>query len=142
MTLQRMDNVLIVVEDLEAAKAFFTELGMELDVVPCGGDGDYLDQQREQWTDGEVARVAPDGSALSPFHPWNKATVPRPEARSWKERYSWGTAPRWDRLAMEAGPIARHWVTAQAGLVNTRFIGSGGASCASSPRSMASVTSS
>ena len=30
MTLQRMDNVLIVVEDLEAAKAFFTELGMEL----------------------------------------------------------------------------------------------------------------
>ena len=30
MTLQRMDNVLIVVEDLEAAKAFFIELGMEL----------------------------------------------------------------------------------------------------------------
>ena len=30
MTLQRMDNVLIVVEDLEAAKAFFVELGMEL----------------------------------------------------------------------------------------------------------------
>src|SRR5436190_6339778 len=31
MTLQRMDNVLIVVDDLEAAKAFFTELGMELE---------------------------------------------------------------------------------------------------------------
>jgi len=31
MTLQRMDNVLIVVEDMEAAKAFFTELGMELE---------------------------------------------------------------------------------------------------------------
>jgi catechol 2,3-dioxygenase-like lactoylglutathione lyase family enzyme len=31
MTLQRMDNVLIVVEDLEAAKAFFAEVGMELD---------------------------------------------------------------------------------------------------------------
>ncbi len=31
MTIQRMDNVLIVVEDLEAAKAFFGELGMELD---------------------------------------------------------------------------------------------------------------
>src|SRR5436190_15330423 len=29
--LLRMDNVLIVVEDLEAAKAFFTELGMEVD---------------------------------------------------------------------------------------------------------------
>jgi catechol 2,3-dioxygenase-like lactoylglutathione lyase family enzyme len=31
MAIQRMDNVLIVVEDLEAAKAFFTELGMELE---------------------------------------------------------------------------------------------------------------
>ena len=31
MTIQRMDNVLIVVDDLEAAKAFFAELGMELD---------------------------------------------------------------------------------------------------------------
>jgi catechol 2,3-dioxygenase-like lactoylglutathione lyase family enzyme len=31
MTLLRMDNVLIVVEDLEAAKAFFVELGMELE---------------------------------------------------------------------------------------------------------------
>jgi catechol 2,3-dioxygenase-like lactoylglutathione lyase family enzyme len=31
MTIQRMDNVLIVVDDLEAAKAFFVELGMELE---------------------------------------------------------------------------------------------------------------
>jgi catechol 2,3-dioxygenase-like lactoylglutathione lyase family enzyme len=31
MTLLRMDNVLIVVDDLEAAKAFFAELGMELE---------------------------------------------------------------------------------------------------------------
>jgi catechol 2,3-dioxygenase-like lactoylglutathione lyase family enzyme len=31
MPIQRMDNVLIVVDDLEAAKAFFTELGMELE---------------------------------------------------------------------------------------------------------------
>src|SRR5947209_10759301 len=30
-SLLRMDNVLIVVEDLEAAKAFFAELGMELE---------------------------------------------------------------------------------------------------------------
>jgi catechol 2,3-dioxygenase-like lactoylglutathione lyase family enzyme len=30
MALQRMDNVLIVVEDLEAAKTFFAEIGMEL----------------------------------------------------------------------------------------------------------------
>ena len=31
MTLLRMDNVVIVVDDLEAAKAFFVELGMELE---------------------------------------------------------------------------------------------------------------
>src|SRR4051794_30479223 len=31
MALQRMDNVLIVVDDLEASKAFFAELGMELE---------------------------------------------------------------------------------------------------------------
>ena len=31
MTIERMDNVLIVVDDLEAATAFFAELGMELE---------------------------------------------------------------------------------------------------------------
>ena len=31
VTIQRMDNVAIVVDDLDAAVAFFTELGMELD---------------------------------------------------------------------------------------------------------------
>ena len=31
MTLKRMDNILIVVENLEAAKAFFVELGMEVE---------------------------------------------------------------------------------------------------------------
>jgi catechol 2,3-dioxygenase-like lactoylglutathione lyase family enzyme len=38
MTLQRMDNDLIVVDDLEAAKAFFVELGMELEgQIPVEG---------------------------------------------------------------------------------------------------------
>src|SRR5215216_816197 len=31
MTLKRMDNVLIVVDDLEAVKSFFIELGLELE---------------------------------------------------------------------------------------------------------------
>jgi catechol 2,3-dioxygenase-like lactoylglutathione lyase family enzyme len=31
MTLRRMDNVLIVVEDMQAATAFFAELGMEVE---------------------------------------------------------------------------------------------------------------
>ncbi len=43
MTLQRMDNILIVVEDLQAAKAFFTELGMELmGEMPI--EGHWVDQ--------------------------------------------------------------------------------------------------
>ena len=31
VTIQRMDNVLIVVDDLEAAKSFFIELGLQLE---------------------------------------------------------------------------------------------------------------
>ena len=43
MTLQRMDNVLIVVDDLEAAKAFFVELGMQLEgETPV--EGRWVDQ--------------------------------------------------------------------------------------------------
>jgi catechol 2,3-dioxygenase-like lactoylglutathione lyase family enzyme len=43
MTIKRMDNVGIVVEDIEAAIAFFTELGLELEGrAPIEGD----------WADG------------------------------------------------------------------------------------------
>lgn len=31
------------------------DLGMELDVIPCGGGADSIEQQREQWTDGANA---------------------------------------------------------------------------------------
>ena len=43
MTIQRMDNVLIVVDDLEAAKAFFAELGMELEGETVV-EGDWVDR--------------------------------------------------------------------------------------------------
>ena len=36
MTIKRMDNVLIVVDDLEAAKAFFIELGLKLEGETTG----------------------------------------------------------------------------------------------------------
>jgi catechol 2,3-dioxygenase-like lactoylglutathione lyase family enzyme len=45
MTIQRMDNVGIVVEDLDAAIAFFGELGMELQVRA---------QNEGPWTDATV----------------------------------------------------------------------------------------
>ncbi|HEX8206792.1 MAG TPA: VOC family protein [Solirubrobacteraceae bacterium] len=41
MTLKRMDNVLIVVEDLDAAQAFFAELGMEVDAETTV-EGDWV----------------------------------------------------------------------------------------------------
>jgi catechol 2,3-dioxygenase-like lactoylglutathione lyase family enzyme len=72
MTLQRMDNVLIVVEDLEAAKAFFAELGMELD-GETQVEGPWVDQT--VGLDGVRADIAmmrtPDGHGrveLSKFH--------------------------------------------------------------------------
>src|SRR5262245_46141964 len=43
MTLPRMDNVLIVVEDLEGAKAFFAELGMELE-GEATNEGPWVDK--------------------------------------------------------------------------------------------------
>ena len=90
------------------------------------GTEEFVDHSfYENWSDGSHVAVAADGSPLSPFHPWNKRTVPRPEPRSWKERYSWATSPRWDREPMEAGPLARQWVTAVAGQVSTEFIASG-----------------
>ena len=35
-------------------------------------------------------------------------------------------APRWDRLAMESGPISRHWITAAAGKLKNPFVAATG----------------
>jgi len=72
MTIQRMDNVLIVVDGLEAAKAFFAELGMELEAETTV-EGHWVD--RVVGLDGVRADIAmmrtPDGHGrveLSKFH--------------------------------------------------------------------------
>jgi catechol 2,3-dioxygenase-like lactoylglutathione lyase family enzyme len=72
MALQRMDNVLIVVEDLDAARAFFVELGMELEGEttvegPWAGQVVGLDDVRADI----VMLRTPDGHGrveLSRFH--------------------------------------------------------------------------
>lgn len=82
MTIQRMDNVLIVVEDLEAVIAFFVELGMELEGKgPLEWRGAErvigLDDVRQ---DVAMLRV-PDGPGrveLAKFHR-PKAITPEPE---------------------------------------------------------------
>jgi catechol 2,3-dioxygenase-like lactoylglutathione lyase family enzyme len=43
MAIQRMDNVLVVVDDLEAAKEFFAELGMELE-GEATNEGPWVDR--------------------------------------------------------------------------------------------------
>ncbi|MCA1585698.1 MAG: nickel-dependent hydrogenase large subunit [Acidobacteria bacterium] len=69
----------------------------------------------DEWT-GAARRFPTDpvGKPLSPYHPWNKVTKPRPQGQNWKEKYTWDTAPRWDRYAMEAGCYARLCNTAMA----------------------------
>lgn len=72
MTIQRMDNVLIVVADLDAAKAFFAELGMEVE-GETSLEGSWVD--RTIGLDGVRADITmmrtPDGHGrveLSRFH--------------------------------------------------------------------------
>ncbi len=72
MTVQRIDNVAIVVADLDAAIAFFTELGLELEArMPI--EGDFAD--RVVGLDGIRSEIAmmriPDGPGrleLTQYH--------------------------------------------------------------------------
>ncbi len=72
MTIQRMEHVSVVVDDLEAAKAFFFELGMELEgEAPI--EGRWVD--RVNGLDGVRVDIAmlrtPDGHGrleLTKFH--------------------------------------------------------------------------
>ncbi len=75
----------------------------------------------KQW-DGNSLKYDPNGSPLSPYHPWNKMTIPDPGELNWKEKYSWATSPRWDCEPMETGPLARQWVTALAGKLKSEFV--------------------
>jgi len=70
----------------------------------------------EDWTKkGPVAfETDPLGNPLSPYHMMNKVTIPRPEGKNFKEKYTWDTAPRWDRTSMESGVYGRMWTTALA----------------------------
>ncbi|GGW92215.1 VOC family protein [Streptomyces chartreusis] len=82
MTIQRMDNVLIVVDDLDAVIAFFVELGMELEGK---GPLDWRGAERVIGLDDVRQDVAmlrvPDGNGrveLAKFHR-PKAITPEPK---------------------------------------------------------------
>jgi catechol 2,3-dioxygenase-like lactoylglutathione lyase family enzyme len=86
MTVRRLDHVVVVVEDLDAAIAFFTELGLEIEGrMPI--QGAWVD--RINAIDGlrvDIAMMrAPDGGKLelTRFHsPPRSAASPRPRTRS------------------------------------------------------------
>jgi hydrogenase large subunit len=66
----------------------------------------------------------PKGNPLRQEHPWNAETRYAPgKEKNWQGKYSWAKAPRWldhkkridgGHYVVEAGPIARMWITAQA----------------------------
>jgi hydrogenase large subunit len=72
----------------------------------------------------------PLGNAVDQNHPWNKTTIPKPQARDFTDKYSWVTSPRvYDKRTdthvccdTGGGPFARQWVTAKAGLVDLGFL--------------------
>ena len=80
MTLLRMDNVLIVVDDLEAVIAFFTELGMELEGRTTV-EGSSVD--RIVGLDGVRSEIAmmrtPDGHGRLELDKFHAPPVVRPE---------------------------------------------------------------
>jgi len=61
----------------------------------------------------------PLGNPISPYHPWNKRTLPRPGGRDFKDKYTWATSPRWDRKVVEAGAYSRLLMTAKAQMLPT-----------------------
>ncbi|HEY3670225.1 MAG TPA: VOC family protein [Acidimicrobiia bacterium] len=81
MTIKRLDHVSIVVEDLEAAKAFFVELGMELEnEMPI--EGPWVDQVNA--IDGVRVNIAmmrtPDGNGKLELTKFHHPTAMRAEA--------------------------------------------------------------
>ncbi len=80
------------------------------------GIEEFVEHSYYEGWDGHRFKTDPSGAPLSPHHMWNKETKPRPTSQSWKERYTWATSPRWDRMAMEAECTARLWNTAAGGV--------------------------
>lgn len=61
--------------------AALADLGLDLEVVPCGG-ADALDQEREQWTDGANAFAVAPGVIL--LYRRNRRTMEELSRRGWR----------------------------------------------------------
>ncbi|MEA2484313.1 MAG: hydrogenase large subunit, partial [Thermoleophilaceae bacterium] len=85
----------------------------------------------DDWTSEETfVTQDPLGNPVDKRHPWNKVTLPKPQARDFADKYSWVASPRmFDKrdgsfVANDTGggPFARQWVTAKAGLVDIGYL--------------------
>ncbi len=85
----------------------------------------------DDWENEEMfVKEDPLGNKVDRRHPWNQTTIPRPQKRDFRERYTWVMSPRWldkrtgDHLALDTGggPIARFWATALAGKVDIGYV--------------------
>jgi hydrogenase large subunit len=91
----------------------------------------------DDW-EGEETFVTADplGNPIDQRHPWNQTTLPRPQKRDFDGKYTWVMSPRWfdphsgEHLALDTGggPLARLWVTALAGVVDTPYVRATGSS--------------
>ena len=54
-------------------------------------------------------KTDPLGNPVDQSHPWNQTTIPRPQKRDFKDKYTWVMSPRWldkrtgDHLALDTG---------------------------------------
>ena len=88
----------------------------------------YFDDWAE--SEGKFVDKDPLGNPVDKRHPWNKVTIPKPQARDFNDKYSWVVSPRiyddrTDRYVAcdtGGGPFARQWCTAKAGLVDFGYV--------------------
>jgi arginine deiminase len=62
--------------------AALAEVGIEPELVACGGTADPIDQEREQWTDGANAFAVAPGLIL--LYRRNRRTVEELAGRGWR----------------------------------------------------------
>ena len=77
--LERENFAYVVCDGLVESLA---ELGMDIELVPCGGPENIIDQQREQWTDGANAFAIAPGVIL--LYRRNRRTTDELSRRGWR----------------------------------------------------------
>jgi hydrogenase large subunit len=120
-----------VVVDNELVTTSLLDINLGMRVLL--GSSYYEDWQNEE----TFVSKDPLGNPIDQRHPWNITTLPKPQKRNLEGgNYSWVMSPRWinpktgEMLALETGggALARLWVTALAGLVDTGYVKSTGQS--------------